>query len=78
MKKESLKNIKGYLVLNTLAAKEHLLLDDAEFDVELAKMADTYKMSVEDLKKALGNNLNGFRENIVSGKVRKFILENNK
>ena len=78
MKKESLKNIKGYLVLNTLAAKEHLLLDDAEFDVELAKMADTYKMSVEDLKKALGNNLSGFRENIVSGKVRKFVLENNK
>lgn len=78
MKKESLKNIKGYLVLNTLAAKEHLLLDDAEFDVELAKMADTYKMSVEDLKKDLGNNLSGFRENIVSGKVRKFVLENNK
>lgn len=78
MKNESLKNIKGYLVLNTLAAKEHLLLDDAEFDVELAKMADTYKMSVEDLKKALGSNLSGFRENIVSGKVRKFVLENNK
>lgn len=78
MKKESLKNVKGYLVLNTLAAKEKLLLDDAEFDHELAKMAETYKMSLEDLKKALGNNLNGYRENLVSARVRKFVLENNK
>ncbi len=78
MKKESTKNIKGYLVLNNLAAKEGLLVDDAELDHELAKTAETYKMKLEDLKKAYGNSLSSYRESLVQNKVRKFILENNK
>lgn len=77
MKEEAAKNVKGYLVLQTLAAKEHLLVDDAELDHELAKTAERYSMKVEDLKKAYGDNLNSFRTNLVNKKIHDYIVANN-
>ena len=71
------KNIRRYLCLMELGAKEKLLVTSAELDVEIAKMADQYKMTVEDVRKALGNNLEGFRENLQNKKIQDFILANN-
>ncbi len=69
-------NLTQYLVLQQLAHVEGLDVSDAELDTEVAKLADQYKMSVEDVKKALGN-LENFRESIRSRKVREWILANN-
>ncbi len=69
-------NLTQYLVLQQLAHEEHLDVSDAELDTEIAKLADQYKMSVEDVKKALGN-LENYRESIRSRKVREWILANN-
>ena len=77
MQEEAGKNVKGYLVMQTLAAKEHLLVDDAELDHELAKTAERYQMKVEDLKKAYGDNLNSFRTNLVNKKIHDYIVANN-
>lgn len=74
---ESEANVKGYLVLQTIAAKEKLLVDDAELDHELAKTAEKYGMKVEDLRKAYGDNLNGFRSNLVNAKIHDFLLAHN-
>ncbi len=65
-----------YLVLQQLAHVEGLDVNDAELDTEIAKLADQYKMSVEDVRKALGN-VENFRESIRSRKVREWILANN-
>lgn len=69
-------NLTQYLVLQQLAHVEGLDVSDAELDTEVAKLADQYKMAIEDVKKALGN-LESFRESIRSRKVREWILANN-
>ena len=75
--KESAKaNLSQYLTLQQLAHEEGLDVSDAELDTEVAKLADQYKMGIEDVKKALGN-LENFRESIRSRKVREWILANN-
>ncbi len=75
--KESAKaSLTQYLVLQELAHKEGLDVSDAELDTEIAKLADTYKMGIEDVKKALGN-LENYRESIRSRKIREWILANN-
>lgn len=66
-----------YLVLNELAAKEGLLATDEEVDAELTKMAEQYKMKVEDIKKALAGQLEQFRDSIQQKKLREFLLANN-
>ncbi|MDY5441759.1 MAG: trigger factor [Candidatus Enteromonas sp.] len=70
-------NLKTFLVLQTIAAKEHMVVDDAELDVELSRMAEQYKMSVEDVRKALGASLENFRSNLQDRKIREFLLANN-
>ncbi len=69
-------NLTQYLVLQQLAHVEGLDVSDAELDTEVAKLADQYKMAVEDVKKAIGN-LESFRESVRSRKVREWILANN-
>ena len=71
------KNLKTFLVLQAIAAKEHMLVDDAELDVELSRMAEQYKMKVEEIRKALGASLENFRSNLQDRKIREFLLANN-
>ncbi len=70
-------NLKRYLVLQAIAAKEHMIVDDQELDVELSRLADQYKMKLEDVKKALGPQMDGFRENLQNRKIQEFLLANN-
>lgn len=76
LKASAKESLSQYLVLQELAHQEGLDVSDAELDAEIAKLADQYKMSVEDVRKALGNP-EGFRESIRSRKVREWILANN-
>ena len=69
--------IKNELVLQQIAINEHMVVDNKELDSELKKMADQYKMKLEDLRKALGNQLNAFRDNLQQRKIQEFILANN-
>ncbi len=71
------RNLKSYLVSMEICAKEKLLVDDAELDHELAKVADQYKMKVEEVKSAYGNNLESFRDNLRQKKLQDFLLANN-
>ena len=70
-------NLKRYLVLQTVAAKEHMIVDDNELDIELSRLADQYKMKLEDVKKALGPQIDNFRENLQARKIQEFLLANN-
>lgn len=77
LKKDSLNNLKHYLVIEALAAKEKLNVSDAEVDFELAKMADTYKMSLEEVKKALASQLDSYKVNLRNKKIHEFLKANN-
>ena len=70
-------NLKTYLVLEEISIEEKLLVSDEELEGEFTKMAEQYKMKVEEVKAAFGNNLEGFRENLRQKKVQDFILANN-
>lgn len=76
LKVSAKENLTQYLVLQELAHVEGLDVSDAELDSELAKLADQYKMKLEDVKKAIGNP-EGFRESVRSRKVREWILAHN-
>ena len=50
MKPQALKRIQTRLVLEAVAKAEDIQVSDEEFDAELQKMADMYKMEIEKIK----------------------------
>jgi trigger factor len=74
---ESAKNIKSFLVVSTIGAQEKLDATDADVDAEIAKMAESYKMKPEDIKKAIEPQLNQLRDNLRTKKIEDFLLANN-
>lgn len=71
------KNLKTYLVTMEICAKERLFVDDAELDHEFAKVAEQYSMTVEQVRKAYGNNVESFRDTLRQKKLQDFLLANN-
>ena len=74
---EGEKGLQNYLLLQAIGEKENIALSDEEFDFELAKMADQYSMSIDQIKQALGQNLAQFRHNLLMGKIETYLFENN-
>jgi trigger factor len=74
---ESAKNIKSFLVVSTIGAQEKLDATDADVDAEIAKMAESYKMKPEDIKKAIEPQLAQLRDNLRTKKIEDFLLANN-
>ena len=77
-KEEGQKGLESFLVLETVGEKEKITVTDEEFDFEIAKMADNYKLSVEEVKKALGQQLGQFRNNLLMNRIEDFLFNNNK
>jgi len=77
LKEDSTREITNFLILDEVANKENLQVNDEELDFELAKIADQYKMKIEDVKKALSNSLEEFRNNIKMNRVEDFLFKNN-
>ena len=77
LKVEAQKGLESYLVLETVGEKEKIEITEEEFEFEIAKMADQYQMSVEQIKQALGQQLGQFRHNLVMSRIENFLYENN-
>lgn len=56
MKPEAEKRIKNSLVLEAIAKAENIEVSDEEFESELQKMADMYKMELDKIKELMGDN----------------------
>ena len=54
MKPEAVKRIQTRLVLEAVAKAEDIQVSDEEFDAELQKMADMYKMELSQIKEFMG------------------------
>lgn len=54
MKPEAVKRIQTRLVLEAVAKAEDIQVSDEEFDAELQKMADMYKMELDKVKELMG------------------------
>ena len=71
------RSLTAYLVGEEISHKEKLLVSDAELDVELAKVAEQYKMPVEQIRSIYGSNLESFRETLRQKKLQDFLIANN-
>ena len=54
MKPQAVKNIQSRLVLEAVVKAENIEVSDAEFEEELNKMAEQYKMEIEKIKEFMG------------------------
>ena len=77
LRKDSRRDITNYFINEEVGKAEKLEVSDADVEFEYAKIADQYKMSVEDVKKALAPQLAEFRNNLKMQRIEDFLFENN-
>ena len=78
LKEDAKKDITNYFVLEEVGRKEDLEVSDEELEFEFAKIADQYKMKIEDVKKALEKQLDQFRHNLKMTRIEEFLIKENK
>jgi len=73
------KRIKSRLVLEAVAAAEKFEATEEDFDAEVAKMAESYKMEVDKLKEMIGDSeKKQIMKDLVVGKAVEFVVANAK
>ncbi len=70
------KAVKGSLILEKIAETEAIKATDEEIEAELQKMADTYKMELDKIKKIMGDNLDGIAADLTTNKTLEFLVKN--
>ena len=78
LEEEARKGLESFFVMDAVGEKEKLNITEEELEFELAKMAEQYNMTVEQIKNALGQQLGQFRHNLIMQKIENFLYENNK
>ena len=78
LREEAIKGLQSFLLLEEVGQKEDISVTDEEFEFELAKMADQYQMTIDEIKNALGRQLGQFRNNMRMNRIEDFLYENNK
>ncbi len=78
LKEDAKKDITNYFVLEKVGEVEKLELTDADIEFEYAKLADQYKMSIEDVKKALSAQFEQFKHNLRMTRIEEELLKLNK
>lgn len=70
------KAVKGNLIIEKIAELEKIEATEEEVNAELQKMADTYKMEIDKIKKIMGGNMDGIAADIKTNKTLTFLVEN--
>ena len=77
LKAEAEKGLQSWLVLDAVGKKENINITEEEVEFELAKMGEQYNMSIDQIKQALGQQINSFRSNLLMSRIENFLFENN-
>ena len=72
------KETSEFIVLEEIGKVEKIEVSDKELDAEYKKIADQYKMKVEDVKKALAPQLGEFKNNLKMQRIDEFLYNENK
>lgn len=78
MKDDAEKRVRIGLGLEQVAKLENITATDEDFDKEYEKMAELYKMDVEQIKNIFQSADMGLKNTIISRKTVDFLLENSK
>ena len=74
---QAIERIQARLVLEAVAEAEKITVSDDDFEAELAKMAEQYKMDADKLKGLMGEGeLKTMREDLTVQKAADFLVEN--
>lgn len=77
MKENAEKRVRTSLTLEAIANAENLEVSDEDVDRELNKMAEMYKMTVDNIKSMMGT-LDGLKADLKIQKAVEFLVENSK
>ena len=69
MKTQARKDATNYFILDAVGQKEEISVEDADLEFEYAKMAEQYKMKIDDVKKAIAPQLDSFRNNVKMNRI---------
>lgn len=78
MKDDAATRVRINLTLEAIVKAENIDVAEEDVEKELEKMAGTYNMPVENVKQALGGNLDGLKEDLKIQKAVDFLVENSK
>src|SRR5690606_34783632 len=78
MKEDAEKRVRTNLTLEAIAKAENIEADDEAVEEEMKKMAETYQMDIEEIKKLLGGNLENLKADLKVQKAVEFLVENSK
>ena len=77
LREQATKETSEFLVLEEVGKAEKIEITDADLEFEYARLADQYKMKIEDVKKALSNNLDEFRQNLKMQRIDDLLFNEN-
>ena len=67
-------NVKAYLALHEIGHVEKIEATDEDVEAEIKRMADQYRMGVDEIRGYVEKDLEGWKHNIADRKVRDFII----
>lgn len=77
MRPQALKRIQSSLVLEEVATKENIIIDDAKLDKEMEEMAKTYNMDKDKLKSLMGETeIEQMKKDMLVSEAMKFVIDN--
>ena len=77
LREESLRDTKNFFMVDAVGKAENISITNEEIEFEYAKIADQYKMTVEDVKKALEPQLEEFRNNLRTTRIEELLYNEN-
>lgn len=77
LREQATKETSEFLVLEEIGKAEKIEIGDADLEFEYARLAEQYKMKIEDVKKALANNLEEFRQNLKMQRIDDLLFNEN-
>ena len=77
LKEEAEKGLQSFLVMSTVGEKEDIKVTNEDLDFELAKLGEQHQMSIDQVKAALGRQLDQFRSNLLMSRIEDFLYNNN-
>ena len=78
LKEDATKAATSFFVIDEIGKAENIEVTDEDMEFEYAKIADQYGMKIDDVKKALGANIEQFKNNVKMDRIENFLLNNNK
>ena len=77
LRKDAERDIVNFFITDEIAKVENIVIDDAALELEYAKIADQYKMKLEDVKKALAAQEDQFRNNVKMQQIDNLLFNEN-